>query len=242
MISHPHRCIFVHIPKCAGQSVEHLFLDALGHDWDSRAILSLGFNNDPALGPPRLAHLKASEYVDLGYVSQETFDDYFKFAIVRNPWARLVSMYKYLGLHLRRDFRDFVLSDLERKYLPKMRWFAGPQTDFVVDEANNLLVDIIVRFEQLDEGFEPVARAVGLPNASLPHVNPSSDILPQFGLRPKQLARFALRQVKDRSIAHHSNYRDYYDNETRDAVARIYHSDIEIFGYVFDEHKPTSTP
>uniref|UniRef100_A0A1D9FVM8 Sulfotransferase family protein n=1 Tax=Moorena producens (strain JHB) TaxID=1454205 RepID=A0A1D9FVM8_MOOP1 len=27
MISHEHKCIFVHIPKCAGTSIEHL----LGH-------------------------------------------------------------------------------------------------------------------------------------------------------------------------------------------------------------------
>jgi hypothetical protein len=29
MISHPHRTLFVHIPKCGGQSVEHAFLNAL---------------------------------------------------------------------------------------------------------------------------------------------------------------------------------------------------------------------
>lgn len=241
MISHPHKCIFVHIPKCAGQSVEHMFLAALGHDWESRSILSLGVNDDPTLGPPRLAHLKATEYVDLGYVSQATFDDYFKFAIVRNPWSRLVSMYKYLGLHFRRDFRDFVLRDLERTYLTKMRWFSGPQTGFVVDQSNKILVDSIVRFEQLDSEFARVARTAGLPSAVLPHVNPTSDLQPSLGFRPKQLARFALRHTKGRSIQHHDDYRHYYDDETREAVAHIYQSDIEMFGYSFHEHEPGST-
>ena len=30
MICHDYKCIFVHIPKTAGQSIEHVFLNQLG--------------------------------------------------------------------------------------------------------------------------------------------------------------------------------------------------------------------
>ena len=109
MISHDFRCIFIHIPKVAGQSIEHFFLDLHGLDWDSRGSLLLRHNPDRARGPVRLAHLTAREYVDCGHIGQSDFDAYFKFAFVRNPWARLVSEYHYREHHRRQSFRDFVL-------------------------------------------------------------------------------------------------------------------------------------
>ncbi len=33
MISHQHKCILVHVPKTAGQSIEHVFLDLHGLTW-----------------------------------------------------------------------------------------------------------------------------------------------------------------------------------------------------------------
>jgi hypothetical protein len=59
MISHPHRCIFVHIPKTAGNSVNRVF----GVDWQNHKDLA----RYAAELPP------------------DIFSTYFKFAIVRNP-------------------------------------------------------------------------------------------------------------------------------------------------------------
>ena len=66
MISHRHRCVFVHIPKVAGQSIEHVFLGWNGLNWKGRAPLLLRPNEDPRKGPPRLAHLRAQDYVPDG--------------------------------------------------------------------------------------------------------------------------------------------------------------------------------
>ena len=35
MICRPFKCLFVHVPKTAGQSVEQFFMDRMGLDWDT---------------------------------------------------------------------------------------------------------------------------------------------------------------------------------------------------------------
>ena len=45
-----------------------MFLDDLSLDWMSRAPLLLRANDVTEVGPPRLAHLLASEYIRLKYL------------------------------------------------------------------------------------------------------------------------------------------------------------------------------
>ena len=95
MISHIHKVIFVHIPKCAGQSVERMFLKDLGLCWDNRASLLLRPKLVSELGPERLAHLFAIEYEKFGFIESSKFQQYFKFAFVRDPIDRILSELNY---------------------------------------------------------------------------------------------------------------------------------------------------
>ena len=168
MLSEKYKCLFVHIPKAAGQSIEHVFLRLHGLTWESRASLLLKPNNDPDKGPPRLAHLKAREYVSCGYLDESRFREYYKFSFVRNPWSRLVSIYRYLGYDEVMPFKDFLRADLSKDERWEPALFIQPQYDYLFDERGEQLVDFIGRFESLQAGFDQVCDPV---ESTLRHLN-----------------------------------------------------------------------
>lgn len=94
MISHQYKCIFVHIPRCGGSSIEAWIA---GKDW--------------WLVERETKHMLASQ-AKIRY--REHWDNYFKFSIVRNPLSRVVSclMYgKYFGININKngdlDFAEY---------------------------------------------------------------------------------------------------------------------------------------
>jgi hypothetical protein len=203
MISHRHRCIFVHIPKCGGTSIE----DAIWPPPQQRTLADLwaGYDRNP-YQTGGLQHLCAT------HIRQEvgnTFERYWKFAFVRNPWDRVISQYLYT-LQQRQDLRDLLglstdaplelyLSRLsEREHV---QW--KPQRPFIYD-GDTLLVDFVGRFERFAEDADSVFRRLGV-KEPLPHENKTE----------------------------RGPYHDYYDTRTRDMVAQLYADDIATFGYDF---------
>ena len=208
------KCLFVHIPKTGGTSIEK----ALGifGDWrtEDRVKLFGQISSDDLLakgfGSSFLQHLTYSEILQV--VDRGTLREAFSFAFVRNPWDRLVSTFSNPDPHMVEtarargialtgvSFPDFVrnVSDFRHVHLL-------PQTLFVCDGRGQLQVDFVGRFEHLQQDFASVAGRVGL-QVELPHANAST----------------------------HSDYRSYYDTETRRLVTDLYQYDIEFFGYRFD--------
>ncbi len=248
MISHFHRTVFVHIPKCAGQSVETAFLDELGLSWETRAPLLLRENGQPALGPPRLAHLLARDYVRLHYLSQDLFDGYFKFAVVRDPWSRAASFYRYLDLNM--SFADFVTLWLPEQLAGGERhWFLRPQADYLFPEggpaAGPMLVDALVRFERIGEDFAAIMDRAAL-HTPLPHVNrshgteaarPRSALEKLRGLASMP-ADARMRRIRARLEKQRRDppgpWRQLYTPALAAEVARLYADDVAALGYSFD--------
>ena len=96
MISYEKRCIFIHIPKCGGTSIENI----IWPDTEQRTERNLwmGFvskyHNKYQTGG--LQHLLARQVLE--EVGKDVFDSFYKFVIVRNPWDRIVSQFAYMQM------------------------------------------------------------------------------------------------------------------------------------------------
>jgi hypothetical protein len=205
MISERFNTIFVHIPKTAGQSIEQVFLDRHGLRWEEREALVLRANKDPQQGPERLAHLYAREYVACGHVSQPAFAAAFKFAVVRNPYDRIVSEYFYRDPRNRPGFPQFVdaLSADTNDDLSDFTRHLAPQYKFILGHDGTSLVDTILRFESLEPEFRTVSLKLFGEDVKLPRRN----VAP----RP---ADFGL-----------------IDQDMRRKIFRHYERDFDLFGY-----------
>jgi hypothetical protein len=206
LISYYKKFIFVHIFKTAGTSITSGLARYCYRPESTRPSNFLAFlstNWKKIHRIPMKKHSSASE-VRRG-LDAEIFDSFFKFTFVRNPWDWQVSLYHYILEHPENH------GHAETKEMGSFRNFvfsreklSFTQTSCLVDENGNLLVDFVGKFENLDEDFRSICQKVGI-SARLPHINKSK----------------------------RTDYRDYYDAETREVTARLYAEDIERFGYTF---------
>lgn len=229
MICRSFNCIFVHIPKTAGRSVEMFFMNRLGLDRENasdREELLIVDNDDPAKGTEKLSHLSATEYVQCGHVSQEEFSGFYTFSFVRNPWARLVSEYRYRNFLSHKNFKDFVMNKLPSPGRDDKYRHVMPQTEMLYDQSGNLLVDFVGKFESLQQDFDKVCRHLGFDESALPHVNSSDK-------RSRDLRRRVRNFLHRNGESGLNGYVDFYDAETREFVSNLYRADIENFDYSF---------
>jgi hypothetical protein len=229
MICEQHRCIFVHIPKAAGQSIEQFFMQRRGLVWGAdQAALYLHDNDDPSKGTEKLSHLSATEYVDCGHISADDYSSYFKFSFVRNPWSRLLSEYLYRNYFHHRSFKHFVLEKQPKPGCSDKYRHVMPQYDMLHDSNGKLLVDYVGRFENLQADFSKVCKRLGITDSALPHRNSS-----------EKESRVRKRRIRNTILRNGENCKktldDFYDLELREAVAEMYWRDIESFGYQFPE-------
>ena len=208
MISDALNCIFVHIPKTGGSSIE----DVLWPGERTEAQLWQGmvgrYHNKYQTGG--LQHLLATQIRD--EVGAQRFGECFRFSFVRNPWDRAVSQYAYmLQKKYLRDFIGMKEDDDFPRYLSliqehrHVQWM--PQVEFLFDRSGDSLVDFVGHFERLREDAAVVFERLNVQCAELPYSRAST----------------------------HGPYAYYYDSEAKRIIERLYGADIERFGYKFGE-------
>ncbi|MGC2166207.1 MAG: sulfotransferase family 2 domain-containing protein [Gallionella sp.] len=203
MISHSKRFIFTHIPKTAGTSVSSVL--------SQYGIFLQGKQNFESV------YFKHLEACRLKTTMGDEFENYFRFSFVRSPWTWLVSNYEYnRGLH-----RPFVRKSHYGVYGCIPEWaekmnfsnwvpwwietFRPSQCSMLVDADGKLLMNEVYKFESLAYDFEKLCdRLEIVTEGQLPHLIVSS--------RSKDI-------------------REYYDDATRELVAKHFARDFELFGY-----------
>lgn len=169
------KLILVHIPKTGGTSIEvainsHYYRYGYGVIFtnEESEAKKIRYENLKKVNEMRkldnakkyaLQHLKSSEYkVMLG---DDIYNEYFKFAICRNPYDRIKSEYFWckvpgIGNKHGQSFDDFIKfvqkCVLEKNYYETVYHdHFIPQHEFIYDEKNNLQIDKLFKLENFDE-------------------------------------------------------------------------------------------
>lgn len=197
-ISNELELIFIHIPKNAGTAITNS---------KTAKFFSGG-------------HQSAKEIMNQ---YPKEWNQYFKFAVVRNPWDRVVSNYEYAIMeksywhHIsennpgathfdyhtlkNKTFEDCVnLLYKNRESLRHQGW--SPQYVWISDNDKNVLVDKIFYHEKLDTDEE-------------------------FNKMIPDLEKVNISTRKS------VNYKDYYTNDLINKVSEIYDYDIKLFKFEY---------
>lgn len=229
MLSHPHRTLFVHVPKCGGISIERMFLADLGLAYSDRDALLLRVNPNRTLGPHRLAHLTYREYTELFYATPEMLAGYYRFAVVRDPYRRVASFYTYLGYRDAISFERFVTTVLPAQLQPGAEWFwfMRPAWDYLRDANDELGVTEVFRLENMAAVGTALAARFNARFAEVPHVNSSKE--PSFAAHLRNRWTHAKQGLF--TLSHFRTEAPTYTPASRRAVNAFYADDFARFGY-----------
>ena len=205
IISSAHSFIFVAVPKTGTHAVRQALREHLGPD----DLEQVGLFVSKRFPMPELArighgHLTLAEVGP--HLPADDFQRFFKFGFVRNPFDRFISFCAFMTRQ--HGYFDREPQRVMNHFLfvePPDKIHFAPQHLFFTGENGELLADFVGRVEEMQSSYDEACRRIGIASRPLDRVNASR----------------------------RGNYRDYYTPELREAVAKLYARDLELFGYDF---------
>lgn len=201
---------FAHVPKCAGQSVEAYLEDRFG---------TLGFKNNEFYDRPDWQRWSRSspQHIaaeDFGLLMPADFIA-SSFAIVRNPYTRLVSAYNFAVLHLGhvppgQDILEWLEANTRKT----------PEGFFAADNHLRLQTDIVpsdATVFRMEEGLAPVVAHL--------------DALEGFARGAREIGHENKAKTQDSTLA---CSRVVVPDAFFSLVSTLYARDFERFGYATD--------
>ena len=154
-INHDYKFIFIHIPKNAGTSIRNSF-DINGYD--KRAVRR------------KYPHYSCSEVKQ--YCGDTTWNNFYTFSVVRNPYDRMVSyyhfhrspQYKYPATAQNMEFSEWLEQGLDNR-------LCRTQCDYLDVDVNH-----VMRYESLQDDFNLVCDNIEIPRYTLPMYNTSNHL------------------------------------------------------------------
>lgn len=142
MIKSLNKCLFVHVPSCAGRTIRTVLGDKSLDSWrwpGEWESVQCDFDIKP--------HMDCRELSQC--IPSNIFENIFKFGFVRNPWDRTVSIFERFKYdHKYNSFPNFVQNFL---YTSQHNSYASQkknQLDWFIKDGN-VAVNFIGRFENL---------------------------------------------------------------------------------------------
>ncbi len=195
-LTKPPRLIFAKLPKTAGTSIVSFFekelkpslwIDSSAKPWPSKVqIAASKFLVVCDHQTPRFY----KKYPDI-------WNESLTFTVVRNPYYRVLSAWKYCA-----STRDLPLLDCLKQHLPKkpIWWkrhfkrfmhdythFSTTQSEFIF-RGSEPVVDRIVKLEQLEPAIMEVASAFGCPLKKLPTKNRNTRQINRYAFSDEEAA------------------------------------------------------
>ena len=177
IVSEKNKFIFIHIPRTAGTYVSREICKKLGiKRWrefigEPKELINKEGNSIGNSYSGKYKKYESDKHITARKLSdrigREKWKSYFKFAFVRNPWDRILSVY----LKRRKEssgLKEVLFSDSKINFniYIYLKYGVGvgktkKQTDYIMD-GNNVIVDYIGRFERLSEDLNKVSKKIDL--------------------------------------------------------------------------------
>jgi hypothetical protein len=204
IFSESQQFIFFAVPKTGTHAVRDALRPHLSSsDWEQQLRYGQQLSPLPEIAAVNHGHVS---YRQLGKaISSETLDTFFRFAFIRHPYDRFVSVCAFLAradASYHQNPADWMKRALERPQFCK-RVLVATQHSLLSDESGDVTLDFVGRFESFQTDFNFVCDRLNVPLVALTHRNTSE----------------------------HKPYQQVLDDELREILLKRYETDFSVFNY-----------
>jgi hypothetical protein len=219
IINQSHKFVFVHVPKVAGTSITKIFSELTSYCDLEIGATEFGESIQEQYKNRFGLHKHSSAKEIKNIMGQVEWSKFMTFGFVRNPFDRVKSTYKFLlqwegcpaqlqeKIRSFVDINEYILSDIWSENLGPSELFR-PQSFWLTDQNNNrIIVDLVTKLEDLQEGLDVILRAV-------------SPKLFHQGIKVSKL-NSSKREDKTEILS----------KESIEKILKVYKKDFEVFNY-----------
>ena len=206
IVSHAKQFIFFAVPKTGTHAVRELLRAHKGpDDWEQQILFGEQCLPIPDIAKIQHGHISAQQISP--YLETIIWESYFKFAIVRNPFDRFISICFFLNRNNPKFLETPLLWMKSAIVVPRFqeRVLVKPQYLQLTDAQGIMAMDYVGRYEALQDSMDEICK--------------------RLQIEPVLL--------KKRNVSEHKPYREYYDDELKSAVESFYKEDLKRFSYSF---------